>query len=214
VISTPVALLVLVSALLHTGWNCLVKAGADRLLDTLAITLGASLLAASLLPFAPLPAPEAWPWLGLTVLLHVGYFAALVQSYRHADLSVAYPLMRGTAPLLVALAAPLLDEPLTPGLLAGVLFIGGGIALPVGVGFARGAVTCRRLAMRWSTPCSSRPIRSATASVCALPATRFPTRCGCSSSTRSPSCCSRAGGAGSAFCTVSSPAGARSWRAR
>jgi drug/metabolite transporter (DMT)-like permease len=143
VISTPVALLVLVSALLHAGWNCLVKAGADRLLDALAITLGASLLAASLLPFVPLPAPKAWPWLGLTVLLHVGYFAALIQSYRHADLSVAYPLMRGTAPLLVALAAPLLDEPLTPGLLAGVLLIGSGIALPVGVGFACGAVTCR-----------------------------------------------------------------------
>lgn len=142
-ISTPVALLVLLSALMHAGWNYLVKASNDRLLDTLAITLGGSLLAALLLPFVPLPAAASWPWLGLTVVLHVGYFAALIQSYRYADLSVAYPLMRGTAPLLVALAAPLLDDPLSHGLLAGVLLIGAGIGLPAWIGIARGAVTAR-----------------------------------------------------------------------
>lgn len=125
---------------MHAGWNYLVKASADRLLDTLAITLGGSLLAAVLLPFVPLPNPAAWRWLGLTVLLHVGYFAALIQSYRYADLSVAYPLMRGTAPLLVALAAPLLGAPLSPGLLAGVLLIGAGIGLPAWIGMAHGAV--------------------------------------------------------------------------
>jgi drug/metabolite transporter (DMT)-like permease len=141
VISTPVALLVLLSAVMHAGWNYLVKASADRLLDTLAITLGGSLLAAVLLPFVPLPTPAAWPWLGLTVLLHVGYFAGLIQSYRYADLSVAYPLMRGTAPLLVALVAPLLGDPLSPGLLAGVLLIGTGIGLPAWIGIARGAVS-------------------------------------------------------------------------
>lgn len=140
-ISTPVALLVLLSALMHAGWNYLVKASTDRLLDTLAITLAASLLAAVLLPFVPLPAAASWPWLGLTVVLHVGYFTALILSYRHADLSVAYPLMRGAAPLLVALAAPLLGDPLSPGLLAGVLLIGSGIGLPAWMGLVRGAVT-------------------------------------------------------------------------
>lgn len=125
---------------MHAGWNYLVKASADRLLDTLAITLGASLLAALLLPFVAFPAPASLPWLGLTVLIHVGYFAALIQSYRHADLSVAYPLMRGTAPLLVALAAPLMGDPLSPGLLAGVLLIGAGIALPAWIGIASGVV--------------------------------------------------------------------------
>ncbi len=142
-ISTPVALLVLLSALMHAGWNYLVKASGDRLLDTLAITLGASLLSVMMLPVVPLPALASWPWLGLTVLIHVGYFMALIQSYRHADLSVAYPLMRGTAPLLVALVAPFVGDAMSPGMLAGVLLIGAGIGLPAWMGIANGAVTGR-----------------------------------------------------------------------
>lgn len=139
-ISTPVALLVLLSALMHAGWNYLVKASPDRLLDTAGLALGGSLLAACLLPFVPLPAPASRPWLGLTILVHVGYFLALVETYRHADLSVAYPLMRGSAPVLVALAAPLLGESLRPGLILGVALVAAGITLPAWIGFRRGAV--------------------------------------------------------------------------
>lgn len=139
-ISTPVALLVLLSALMHAGWNYLVKASPDKLLDTVGITVGAGLLAALLLPFAPLPAPAAWPWLGLTLAVHVGYFYTLVRSYHHADLSVAYPLMRGTAPILVALAAPLTGDATAPGLIVGVLLIGMGIGLPAWIGIMRGTV--------------------------------------------------------------------------
>jgi drug/metabolite transporter (DMT)-like permease len=139
-IATPVALLVLLSALMHAGWNYLVKASPDRLLDTAGLALGGSLLAACLLPFVPLPAPASLPWLGLTILVHVGYFLALVETYRHADLSVAYPLMRGSAPVLVALAAPLAGETLGPGLIAGVALVAAGITLPAWLGFRRGAV--------------------------------------------------------------------------
>lgn len=138
--STPVALLVLLSALMHAGWNYLVKASPDKLLDTVGITVGAGLLAGLLLPFVPLPAPAAWPWLGLTLAVHVGYFYTLVRSYHHADLSVAYPLMRGTAPILVALAAPLTGDATVPGLIVGVLLIGLGIGLPAWIGIMRGTV--------------------------------------------------------------------------
>jgi drug/metabolite transporter (DMT)-like permease len=140
VIATPVALLVLLSALMHAGWNYLVKASPDKLLDTVGITVGAGLLAGLLLPFVPMPAPVAWPWLGLTLVVHVGYFYTLVGSYRHADLSVAYPLMRGTAPVLVACAAPLAGDVATPGLFVGVALIGLGIGLPAWIGVMRGAV--------------------------------------------------------------------------
>lgn len=139
-ISTPVALLVLLSALMHASWNYLVKASPDRLLDTAGLAVGGSLIAACLLPWVPLPARESLPWLGATIFIHIGYFYALVEAYRHADLSVAYPLMRGGAPVLVALVAPLLGEAISPGLLIGVALVGLGITLPVWLGFRRGAV--------------------------------------------------------------------------
>jgi drug/metabolite transporter (DMT)-like permease len=140
VITTPVALLVLLSALMHAGWNYFVKASPDRFLDTVALALAGSLVSACLLPFFPLPAAASWPWMGITLVVHVGYFLALVETYRHADLSVAYPLMRGLAPVLVALAAPLLGEALSPGLLLGVMLIGAGITLPVWLGLRRGNI--------------------------------------------------------------------------
>lgn len=129
-ISTPVAALVLLAALMHAGWNFLVKAGSDRLLDTMGVAVGASLIAACLLPFVPLPAPASWPWLAATVCVHVGYFTLLVATYNRTDLSVAYPLMRGTAPLIVAAACPLLGEPVSGGLVLGVVMVGCGILLP------------------------------------------------------------------------------------
>ncbi len=139
-ISTPVALLVILAALMHASWNYLIKSSSDRLLDMLGVALGASLISACLLPFVPIPAREAWPWLGLTLFVHVGYFVGLVETYRHADLSVAYPLMRGFAPVLVALAAPLFGERLTPSLGFGIALVGCGIMLPVWLGLRRGAV--------------------------------------------------------------------------
>ena len=126
---------------MHAGWNYLVKASPDRLLDMVGISLGGCLLCACLLPFVPLPAQVCWPWLGVTVFVHVGYFLALLASYRHADLSLAYPLMRGLAPMLVALAAPLLGESISPGLLLGIGLVGMGITLPAWLGFRNGVVS-------------------------------------------------------------------------
>jgi drug/metabolite transporter (DMT)-like permease len=139
-ITTQVALFVLLSALMHAGWNFLVKASSERLLDTAGLAVAGSLLAACLLPFVALPAPESRPWLAVTVFIHIAYFLALIETYRHADLSLAYPLMRGVAPVLVALAAPLIDETLPVGTLLGVTLIGLGIVLPTWFGFRHGAV--------------------------------------------------------------------------
>jgi drug/metabolite transporter (DMT)-like permease len=139
-ITTQVTLLVLLSALMHAGWNFLVKASSERLLDTAGLAVAGSLLAACLLPFVALPAPESRPWLAVTVFIHIAYFLALIETYRHADLSLAYPLMRGVAPVLVALAAPLIDETLPVGTLLGVTLIGLGIVLPTWFGFRHGAV--------------------------------------------------------------------------
>ena len=121
---------VLLGAVLHATWNTLVRRAADKLLDTVLILGGAGMLAAVLLPALPLPAPESWPYLAASVLIHVVYFAVVALAYRGAELGFAYPVMRGTAPVLSAIAvALLLNETPTPGGWLGILLVSGGVLL-------------------------------------------------------------------------------------
>ena len=99
----PVFLAVLLGAALHAGWNALVKAGTDKLLDMLMVSLGSGLIAAVILPFLPVPPLVSWPFLAASLALHVVYAALVVKTYQTGDLSVGYPLMRGSAPPIVAL---------------------------------------------------------------------------------------------------------------
>ncbi len=128
-LSPHLLFLVLAAAILHAGWNALVKMGADRAL-TLSIVLGftavAGLVAA---PWLPLPAVASWSFLILSGLLHVGYFYFLLKAYRVGDLSHVYPIARGSAPLLVACWAWLFaDEALSGNGLLGLLLASGAVA--------------------------------------------------------------------------------------
>ena len=100
-----VTALILFSAVLHASWNAFVKNDGDRTL-AMAWIMGvggiASLVA---LPFVPFPKPEVWPFLIATTILQNVYFAFVILSYRHGDLSQAYPIARGTAALLAAVAS-------------------------------------------------------------------------------------------------------------
>jgi drug/metabolite transporter (DMT)-like permease len=126
-----VTLLVLLAALMHASWNAIAKSGANKLLDITAMAVAGGAACALALPFLPVPEPEAWPWLAASLLLHFLYFMALAGAYDTADLSHAYPLMRGVAPLFVALfGVVLLDDHLTPAMWAGVALISTGILLP------------------------------------------------------------------------------------
>lgn len=121
-------LLVLLGAALHAGWNALVKSGADKLLDTALVVAGSSALALLALPVLPLPAPESWPMLAASAVIHLAYFSLVAAAYRAGDMSLAYPLMRGTPPLLVALlAGTLLGEHLGPVGWLGVALVSGGV---------------------------------------------------------------------------------------
>jgi len=93
---------VLLAAACHAGWNATVKRGLDPLATTVLISAGAGLIAAPLVPLAGLPLPAAWPWIAASVLIHLFYFAALIESYRSGDMGQVYPLARGSAPLLTA----------------------------------------------------------------------------------------------------------------
>jgi drug/metabolite transporter (DMT)-like permease len=120
---------VLLGALCHATWNAIVKAQPNRSIASEVVAILAGLSGIPIIIALPAPAPEAWPYLLTSSVIHIGYFALVGFAYRVADLGVAYPLTRGTAPLLTTIAAFVLigETPSTTGWLA-VLAIAGGIA--------------------------------------------------------------------------------------
>ncbi len=100
-----IAILVLVAAFLHAGWNALVKTAEDRLMVLASIALITSIAGALMIPHVAVPRPASWWAIGISTLLHYLYYWFLFQSYRFGDLSQIYPLARGVAPVLVAIGA-------------------------------------------------------------------------------------------------------------
>ncbi|MFT3720522.1 EamA family transporter [Pseudorhodoferax sp.] len=106
-LTTPIVLAVLLGALLHASWNALIKSAADKALDTALIhALGGFVGLALLLAWGG-PRAAAWPYIAASIVVHVAYYATLAAAYQHGDLGLTYPVMRGSAPLLVALAGSL-----------------------------------------------------------------------------------------------------------
>jgi drug/metabolite transporter (DMT)-like permease len=135
--TTLVFLVVLAAAVLHASWNALVKHGGDPMFRLAVATLTGTACALPFLPFVPLPAAPAWPWLLASVLTHIGYYITLAWGYRTGDLSVVYPVARGVAPPLVALAALVVaGERLAPPGIAAVALICAGILALVFLGGA------------------------------------------------------------------------------
>lgn len=95
--------LVLASALMHATWNAIVKLSGERLAVMAVIDSLCCCIALALLPLVPLPPAEAWPFLIASATVAVLYKFGLLGAYRHGDFTQAYPLMRGSAPLFVAL---------------------------------------------------------------------------------------------------------------
>jgi uncharacterized membrane protein len=134
--------LVLLAGLIHASWNIAAKkAGGD-------IRFAAFTTVINIVAWAPLglwlawrdvPAWGAreWALLATSALLHCGYYLFLLRGYRKADLTVVYPLARGSGPLLSSAAAILLlGEHLSAlgalgiaGVVGGVFLVAGGPAL-------------------------------------------------------------------------------------
>lgn len=120
--------IVLLAAAMHAGWNALVKSGGDKFAEITLITSGAALIAVPALAFLPPPAPGSWPYIAASVLIHCVYFSLVAFTYHTGDLSFAYPVMRGSAPLATALvSAVIVGEQLTPGGWLGIVLLSGGI---------------------------------------------------------------------------------------
>ena len=125
-----VVVAVLCGALLHAGWNTLVKAGGDKELDVALVHALGALVCLPLLAWTGLPPREAWPFLAASLCIHVAYYITLTGAYQHGDLGATYPIMRGSAPMLVALgSSAVLGESLSAAAWLGVSAITLGVLL-------------------------------------------------------------------------------------
>ncbi len=128
--SLPVALAVLLAAVLHAAWNALLRFHGDRLSMVTLLAAFSGLLALPGAVWLGPPDPAAWPWLAASLGFHVGYNTFLAIAYDHGELGRIYPLARGTAPLLTLIVGALVLGQTVSGWQTGaVLTLAGGILL-------------------------------------------------------------------------------------
>lgn len=126
--STTIFGLILLAAAFHATWNAIVKAGSNKFLTTVLVTTSAAVLAMLLLPFFPMPNSASWVYILASTAIQIVYFGMVAKIYHIADMGLTYPLMRGTAPLIVAvLGTLLLDEKLELYAWLGIITISIGI---------------------------------------------------------------------------------------
>ena len=119
---------VLLAALLHASWNAMLHGNRDRFLSMTWMSIAIAGVATFIVVSAPLPDRAAWPYLVASGLVHIFYNVSLVRSYRRNDLALAYPIARGSSPLLVTLGAALFaHETISPLHILGIAMISGGI---------------------------------------------------------------------------------------
>ncbi len=120
--------LVLSSALLHASWNLVLKkaGGGPEFTWLFSVVALALFFPAAILSFPGIEAltPAVLGIIAASSLCETGYYLALQGAYIKADLSVVYPIARGTGPLLaVFLASPILGETLGPGVVFGTILV-------------------------------------------------------------------------------------------
>lgn len=144
-----VVALVLLAAVLHATWNAVLRSGTDRFWTVTVMSFATSGVALCFAFALPLPLADAWPYLAGSASLQVGYILFLTFAYRHGELSQVYPIVRGSVPLMVTLGSyVLLNQKLTPPLLAGVGLISAGI---VSLAFGRGRAAPTSVALGLTT---------------------------------------------------------------
>ncbi|MDH6585278.1 drug/metabolite transporter (DMT)-like permease [Streptomyces sp. SAI-133] len=98
---------VLLAAVTHAGWNAIAHQITDKLVGFTLIAGGGMLIGLAMIPFTAAPAGDAWPYLLASACVHIAYYALLMKSFRLGDFGQAYPIARGTAPLVVTVLAAL-----------------------------------------------------------------------------------------------------------
>ncbi len=131
------------AAVLHAGWNFIVKTSDDRLVATWAVATTGALVNVPVIVFLGLPDRSVAGWLAVSTVIHVGYGFALAGAYDRVDLAAAYPIARGTAPLIVAIVSvPLLGDSISVVGVVGIVLVTSSLGIiglrhvPTGVGWA------------------------------------------------------------------------------
>lgn len=120
--------LVMAAAIMHAGWNAVLRGGSDRLWSMVLMMIAVGCATAMALLFVPWPKAAAWPYVIGSALIHTVYNLSLVRTYRSGDLGQTYPISRGSSPVLVALGAMVwAHETLTALSYVGIALVSGGI---------------------------------------------------------------------------------------
>jgi drug/metabolite transporter (DMT)-like permease len=122
--------LALGAAFLHATWNVLIAGARDSESATAVATLAGVVLLAPVALITGGVQSSALPYAGASAVLEVGYLALLARAYQGGQVSVVYPVSRGTAPVLVLVfGAALLGEGATAVQIAGVVAVSAGVFL-------------------------------------------------------------------------------------
>ena len=126
--SGVMVLLVLLAALMHALWSVVLKLTGDAKTNITVFMAGSSILALAGIPFQSLPSLASLPFLLISVFVQVVYMMLVGIVYQKGDVSQSYPVMRGVAPLFVALfSGPVLGEKLSIVAWCGVILISSGV---------------------------------------------------------------------------------------
>ena len=129
------SLLMLASGLGHSVVNAILKAGKDKMSGRALIDGFSALLVAPAAFLVPLP-EHAWAWLAASWVVHLAYLVCLINAFEQSDMSVAYPISRGLAPMLAATGAvALFGEAITVTTALGIGLVSAGVFM-VGVSHA------------------------------------------------------------------------------
>jgi drug/metabolite transporter (DMT)-like permease len=121
---TLAPLLMIASGSIHAVVNAIVKGGKDKMASRAMTDGSAAVILLPALLLVPLP-HGAWGWLAATAIVHALYLYALIRAYQVSDFSAAYPVLRGTAPLVTAgVTLGLLGEHVSTLAVAGIALIG------------------------------------------------------------------------------------------
>jgi drug/metabolite transporter (DMT)-like permease len=127
--ATLASLMMLTSGAAHASVNAVLKAGKDKMSSRAMIDGFSALLVLPAAFFIALPA-HAWGWLAASGVIHLVYLFSLIKAFERTDMMVAYPLMRGLAPLLAsAVAVGFFREPVTAAIGAGVGCVSVGVII-------------------------------------------------------------------------------------
>ncbi len=139
------SVLILISGFAHAVVNAILKAGDDKMSRRALIDGFSALILAPAAFLVPLPA-NAWGWLMASAVVHGLYLFALIKSFEQSDMTVAYPIARGLAPMLAATGAvALFHEPISLFVVVGI------VSIACGVVFIGVSHRLDRSALLWAT---------------------------------------------------------------